>query len=202
MNLFEALSQIEDFRQASGRRHPLPVVLLLVIMALMSGHTGYRAIGDFIDRHRAALLDQLHLTKDRLPSFSTVRRVLMGLDFAQLSEVFITWMRAQTPQEGSFDEAGEGSFDKAAFQERTIPCEAVSLDGKSIKATLRDYRKARQNFTALVSAFAHSQGLVLGSAAYQNKAHSEILLVQELIEALHLQGVVFTLDALHCQKKL
>jgi len=36
----------------------------------------------------------------------------------------------------------------------------------------------------------------------KSKKTSELKVVQTLLEALHIEGVVFTLDALHCQKKL
>ena len=36
----------------------------------------------------------------------------------------------------------------------------------------------------------------------ENKLESEISVVRDLIELLDLTGVVFTFDALHCQKKL
>ena len=35
----------------------------------------------------------------------------------------------------------------------------------------------------------------------ENKKQSEIVAVQDLLELLNLKGVVFTMDALHCQKK-
>ena len=35
----------------------------------------------------------------------------------------------------------------------------------------------------------------------ENKKQSEIIAVQDLIQLLDLSGVVFTIDALHCQKK-
>ena len=35
----------------------------------------------------------------------------------------------------------------------------------------------------------------------ENKQESEINVVRDLIELLDLTGVVFTFDALHCQKK-
>ena len=36
---------------------------------------------------------------------------------------------------------------------------------------------------------------------FETKTTSELTVVQKLLEALELVGVVFTLDALHCQKK-
>jgi hypothetical protein len=55
---------------------------------------------------------------------------------------------------------------------------------------------------SLVSVFSHKRGQVLKTARLENQKRSEIPTVRALIEALDLQGVVFSLDALHCQKKL
>ena len=54
---------------------------------------------------------------------------------------------------------------------------------------------------SFVSVFSHKRGQVLKTAKLENQKRSEIPTVRELIEALDLQGVVVTLDALHCQKK-
>ncbi len=45
-SLIEHLRQVKDFRTTDGRRHPLWLVLLFVIMGTMSGYVGYRAWGD------------------------------------------------------------------------------------------------------------------------------------------------------------
>ena len=49
--------------------------------------------------------------------------------------------------------------------------------------------------------FLISRKLVLGVKMMENKQESEINVVRDLIELLDLTGVVFTFDALHCQKK-
>jgi predicted transposase YbfD/YdcC len=53
----------------------------------------------------------------------------------------------------------------------------------------------------LVSVFSVQRGIVLGCKKIENKKESEIPKVQELIKALDIEGEIFTLDALHCQKK-
>ena len=53
----------------------------------------------------------------------------------------------------------------------------------------------------MVSAFTHERGEILGVKVMENKKQSEIVAVQDLIQLLDLSGVVFTMDALHCQKK-
>lgn len=49
--------------------------------------------------------------------------------------------------------------------------------------------------------FSAAQGLTVSLSQYHNKDNSEITVVQTLLEALDLSRVVFTFDALHCQKK-
>jgi hypothetical protein len=51
-----------------------------------------------------------------------------------------------------------------------------------------------------VSAFTHQSGVVLRLQVMNNKQTSEIEVVRQLIAALSGQPIVFTLDALHCQK--
>lgn len=47
---------------------------------------------------------------------------------------------------------------------------------------------------------AASWGQKLASQQFESKHTSELTVVQTLLEAMHLEGVVFTLDALHAQK--
>ncbi|WGV25277.1 transposase family protein [Halotia branconii] len=45
--LIEQLKQVEDLRTTDGRRHPLWLVLLFVIMGTMNGYMGYRGCSRF-----------------------------------------------------------------------------------------------------------------------------------------------------------
>lgn len=80
-NLISQLQLVEDFRTLDGRRHPLWLVLLFVIMGTMSAYIGYRAWGDFMKRHRRVLIQTFEIQKHGVPSYSTIRRVVMGVDF-------------------------------------------------------------------------------------------------------------------------
>jgi hypothetical protein len=76
------------------------------------------------------------------------------------------------------------------------------IDGKSIKGTVQNYENEYQNFVSIVSIFAINRGQVLSLDKLENKKSSEIATVQNLVAALDIEGMVFSLDALHCQKKL
>ena len=70
-NLIQSLQNIRDFRAAQGRRYPLWLILLLVIMGTLSGCRGYQALEDFGVRHYQVLSEKLGLTVNRLPSDTT-----------------------------------------------------------------------------------------------------------------------------------
>ena len=181
--LVEYLAQVPDFRRREGRRYPLPTLLVMIIMAILSGQYGYREIARFLKANRDELVAHLGLKRKRMPSHVTIRTVLMKLDFEALNKAFEHW--AQTHLQ-----VASGDW--------------VSVDAKAIGSTVTDYDNAYQDFVSLVSAFAQEQGTVLAMARYHNKDTSEVPLTRTLIttmvEALDLEGVVFTLDALHCKK--
>lgn len=180
-SIVEFFEKIPDARRGAGQRHSQTLILVLVLMSTMSGCFDYRATGDFIRRNRQALLKHLKPHKGRLPSFDTVRRVVMKVDFCDVSRQFKAW-------------AGQSIVLQKG--------EWISVDGKAIGGTsVRQSEGQKQDFISLVSVYCSKQNLVLANAALRNAKQSEIPLVQRLIEALHLQDVVFTLDALHCQKK-
>ncbi len=179
-SLIEYLKQIPDEREAGGRRHPLWLILLIMILGIMSGYWGYRGLGRFIERHRRQLIEILKIRQARVGSYSTIRRVMMSLDYEAVAQTFNDWASQYTYN-------SDGQW--------------VAIDGKSLKNTVNDCYGKQQNFVMMVSAFSHYRGEILGIKIMENKKQSEIVAVQDLLELLDLKGVVFTMDALHCQKK-
>lgn len=181
MTLIELLETVPDPRAQRGKRHPLAIVLLVIIMGTMLGYWGYRPIAEFIERYGNELRTRLELRDEvEFPSYSTLRRVMMQLDFAAFAGVFSQWAKQFVP------------LDTAAV---------VAVDGKSIKSTVSEYDQATQNFVSIVSVFSHERGFVYQMQAMENQQGSEQTVVQQLLKTLNLDAVVVTLDALHCQKK-
>ena len=176
MSLIEHLQTIRDFRTQPD--YPLWVVLLLVVMGTMSGCTGYRPLAD-VDRHQTALLGLLELPGERLPSLSTLRRIMVRVNFVSFTDAFNAWAQETVA---------------------LAPAEHVALDGKSIKASVSDYDQPYQDFVSVVSVFRIAQGVVVGLETMRNRQTSEIKTVEVLLETLQLKGVCFSLDALHTQK--
>lgn len=77
----------------------------------------------------------------------------------------------------------------------------IAIDGKSIKSTVVSSQDSHQNFVSLVSFFGQKTHLIRQVGILENKKTNEIEVVQQLFKSFQIKKVVFTLDALHCQKK-
>lgn len=179
MNLLEMVGRLPDFRRKQGQRYPLAVIMVITIMSIMSGRYRYREIAAFAEANKKELLKFFGLKRKRLPSHVTFREILKGVNFDDVLNGFNKWASEYVTIEAK---------------------EWLSLDGKALGSTVTEYDSSYQNFVSFVSVFTHKRGQVIACGLLENKKSSEIPKVKELIEALDLQDVVFTLDALHCQK--
>jgi hypothetical protein len=178
--LLAALSEVPDPRRAAGKRYPLAPLLLFTVLALLSGATSYRRIIVFLELRRELLNELFGVALRRAPSVNTLRTVLQDLDADAL--------------ERAFRRHAAGLL---AHAEGGMP--AIALDGKTLKGSV-DHLNDRMAAQAL-SAFASEAAILLAHSEIDAKSN-EIPAAQRLIRELGLSGVLFTADALHCQKNL
>ena len=176
------LEGIEDARRGQGRMYGLPHVVLLCILAVASGADSYRAITRFIEARLLWLREHTGLRWRRAPSHTGLRRILLGLDQQAVEQA----LRRRT---------------KAALETEVSATGAtIAIDGKTLRGSLDRFADVAP--LQWLSAFATEQRLVLGQVALADgDKDSEIAAAQRLIKELGLNGKLFTLDALHCQKK-
>ncbi len=89
-------------------------------------------------------------------------------------------------------------YSKALAEKTDSPCYALACDGKTLRGSfdhMSDQRAAQ-----LLSVFAHEEQLILSHIDVGEKSN-EIPAFQQLLEELNLEGQLFTLDAMHTQKK-
>lgn len=180
LRLIEKLKKVKDFRNSSGKRHQLWVILLIIILGIMQSYIGYRAIGDFAKYNQALLKKYFQIPGEKVPSYSTIRRVLMGLDWSELLVVFNEW-------------AKEEYHNKEGL-------EWIAIDGKALRNTVINYDDATQNFVMFASFFSQETGLVLHLERWENKESSEVHQVQDMVRNTELTDRAFTLDALHSNR--
>ena len=164
-NLLDCFSEIPDFRRAQGRKHELPIVLIIAIMAIMSGYTWERAMWDFVKKNAEELRKYLKPKKWYLPSYQTIDLVLTKLWYEKIMEKFIEWV----------------------WQEKPEILEHISIDWKAIWWTVENPNSSCQKFISLVTAFSVNSKKVVWAKQIDNSKESEIPAVKELIKMLWLE---------------
>ena len=181
-SLINKLKEVKDFRNSQGRRHELWVVLAIIILALLTGKVSYKEIASFSKNEEQKLIELLSIPAKKLPSYSTIRRVIIGLNEIELQSILSSMISQYY-----------GNIEKEDW---------IAIDGKSLKNTLTNYEHKSQNMLIMVSWFSQDTRLILKVESQENKQQSENAIVCSMIEKCGLHNKVFTLDALHCNQKL
>jgi hypothetical protein len=176
-NLRKELATLKDKRRGQAQQHKIDVVLMITIIATMSGYQGYRAIGDFAQRYKKQIVKYLEIENGRVPAYSTVRRVVQEVDHKEFGDIFTKWMKHYMKKSNS---------------------QWIAVDGKAIKGTKQ--REEDKKLAHLVSFFASDSKEILIAKKTASKSN-EIPLVQTMMEEFPLKDMIITLDALHCQTK-
>ncbi|MEM8604264.1 MAG: ISAs1 family transposase, partial [Cyanobacteria bacterium P01_H01_bin.121] len=180
IEILAAFADLPDVRQASGKRHQMTLCLALFTLAVTAGNRGFLAIGDWLNNYRQDLLELFHPPQQRLPSYSTIRRVLLTVDYQAYSAALARF-----------------------FGVDPLPGETLAVDGKVLRGS---YQLETDNPDSpphpaiqLVSAYLVERGLILEPYQVDSKTN-EIKALPEFIKHLAVKGVVFAFDAISTPK--
>lgn len=175
-SLKEVLEGIEDFRQENSVEHKLVDILMIAILATMSGASGYVHIYRYAKAKYEWIKSFMELANG-IPSAYTIRRVMMNIKPKEFHEAFLEWVQIISQKVSGL----------------------VAIDGKTVRRTkgMKDGKKALH----VVSAFAVENKLVLGQTAIDEKSN-EITAIPELLKMLALKGCIVTIDAMGTQKEI
>ena len=173
--LLAVLASVSDPRHRRGVRHRLAVVLGLAVCAVLAGARSFTAIAEWAADADEETLARLGV-RGKVPSESTIRRVLQRLDADAFDDLAGRWA-----------------------QQRTVPGpgqrRVVAVDGK----TLRGSGRAGEDAPHLLAALDHTHGAVLGQVEVGTKTN-EIPLFSTLLDRVDLRDAFVTADAMHAQR--
>ena len=175
-NPLKYFAELKDPRVERNRDHLLEEILLIAIAAVLSGAESWNDIEEYGKSKREWLRTFLTLPHG-IPSHDTFNRVFAALDPEQLEKGFVAWVSSIV---------------------KLTAGEVVAIDGKALCGTRQSGNKG---IVHMVSAWAESNGLVLGQRKVDEKSN-EITAIPKLLEALELSGTVVTIDAMGCQKSV
>ena len=140
--IVQAFTGIPDTRRTAGQRHDQALCLALFTLGVAAGNRGFLAIGDWLKAHHDQLVALFEPAKQRLPSYSTIRRTLLRLEYQVYS----------------------GCLSKF-FGIQPLPSETIALDGKVLRGSYEcpsdDPAVDSHPAIMLVSAYIVERGLIL-----------------------------------------
>src|SRR5512143_2693571 len=167
--IVESFSTLEDPRSHINRRHPLPSILVIAVLAVLAGAAGPTAIARWA-KFKEDLLTGLLDLPNGIPGKDVFRRVLMLLKPEAFEAAFNAWIARLRDE---------------ATAETGVDRPIIALDGKAA----RHSHDAKEGLGPLhvVTAWAGEYGLALGQEVCAEKSN-EIPAIPELPKKIDVRG--------------
>lgn len=183
MKLQLYFSKIKDSRRLQGQRYVLSYVLLFVVFSLLSNANSYRMIETYIGTNLKTFKKLFKIKWKSAPTYVQIRNILIGLSQHELESAF-------------------RAYSKHILEEKVQKGKKrlyVAIDGKTLRGSISRFEE--QKALHQISAYDIKEDIILGHIDVKEKSN-EIEAVQRLLGQLNLNEVLYTMDAMHCQKKL
>lgn len=172
-SVYERLSKLTDLRKAKGKLYRLETVLMIVVLAKLCGEDRPLGIAEWAKHRQAELVKLLCLSRARMPSHHTYRRILAYTVYAEEVERLV----------GEYNQQGEHG-----------PIYAV--DGKAVRGMRK---KDEEGNEYLLSIYDVEQAKVMSQVVVGRK-ENEITKAPKALKLVEIAQKVVTGDALHTQR--
>ncbi len=180
-HLYAQFHRLPDQRARRGVRYPLPMLLMVAILAKLAGQHHVRAIADWAALRADDLAAMFHFSRTTMPHAVTWSRVLgAAVDLAALEDLLRESLYPCDPEVP----------DRAQI--------ALALDGKTLRGTIP---LGQTHGVHLVAAYLPAAGVVLTQLEVATK-ENEIVVAPTILAQIDLQGIVVTGDAMYTQRAL
>lgn len=177
-SLYAHFLAVKDWRGRRGRRYPLAVILVALVLGKMSGEDTPSGLAAWARERKALFREIFGLKREAMPSHNTYRRVLQGaVSLADLEREVGAYLQ---------------TWPEVGAEVR------ITLDGKAVRGTVPfgDTRGVH-----LLAAYLPGVGVVLFQVAVDTKTN-EIGAAPQVLKMLDLQGKIVSGDAMFAQRSL
>jgi predicted transposase YbfD/YdcC len=179
--LYARLQRVPDQRARRGVRYPLPLLLLIAVLAKLSGQHQVRALAEWAALRATELARVLQFARSTMPHHTTWSRILgTAVDIHALEQVLHEVLHPaddEVPARASI---------------------ALALDGKTLRGTIP---LGHTHGVHLVAAYVPQEGVVVAQLHVSTK-ENEIVVAPSVLAHLDLAGMVVTGDAMYTQRAL
>ena len=174
-SVYEGLSRITDKRKARGKLYRLETILMIIVLAKLSGEDKPTGIAEWGKHHGEELVKLMQLNKSQMPSVNTYRRILAEVVCQEEIERMV----------GKYNQRGEHG-------------EVYGMDGKAVRGMRK---KDEEGSEYLLSVYDVKYWKVLVQVEVGRK-ENEISKAPKALECVEISQKVVTGDAIHTQKAL
>ena len=174
LSLLEELARVPDPRSRRGIRHPLPAILGLTVLAMLTGCKSYTAIAQFGRDKGASLAFALGFRRGKTPTKSRLSTLFRRLDVTAFEAALSRWVTSRL-----------GTLDGLH----------ICIDGK----TARGSKDGDVPGHHLVAAYVPAAQAILAQLRVDAKTN-EHKAALELLGIVPVKGCIFSGDAAFCQR--
>jgi len=172
------LRQVKDKRSRFGKIYPLSMILVLYILAKLSGQDKPSSVTSWYQKRKALLLNCFDFHHDRLPCLNTIRNVLSdAFNAEELGDVLTGYLHREY-----------------GGQQSTL----LTIDGKTMRGTIP---KGLTQGVHLLAVYLPQEGITLKQVKVSDKTN-EIGAAEELLAGISLKNRILCADAMQTQRKL
>jgi len=174
-SVYEGFSRITDKRKARGKIYRLETIMMIIVLAKLSGEDKPSGIADWGKHQGNEIVELKQLKKSRMPSLNTYRRILADEACQEEVESMV----------GKYKQQGEHG-------------EVYGLDGKAVRGMRK---KDEEGSGYLLSVYDVKQMKTLAQVEVGRK-ENEISQAPKALECVEISQKVVRGDAMHTQKAL
>ena len=176
--LHQAFRILPDPRVNRCKKHNLLDIIILSILAVLSGAESYDSIALF-GKQNFAFLKQFLTLKNGIPSHDTINRVFQVLNPPIFERCFISWAQG--------------------LKDSSIMERIIAIDGKTIRGSKDSFHHKSPLHS--VHAWSVENGICLGQIECGEKTN-EITIIPQVLDLIDIKGSIISIDAMGTQRAI